>query len=394
MEILFISHKYPPSIGGMQKQSYELIEGIRKLTKIHTLLYKEEGSKIIFFIKLKQRIKRILASNPKIGAIHLNDGSISVFCTWLPNYTKIPVYITLHGLDVVFPSRLYQKYIFPRFNRYHGLLCVSESTKNECLKRGIKSNKLSVIHNGVDVNIVETPFNDKFKRNFLKKHNISAGEKILISIGRPVKRKGFSWFIQSVLPHLDNVRYIIVGPYSDKDKNIQLALKFFPKKIKSKINLLFGLSNDGDLISKLKKTNNINNKFITTGKVSYEEKIQILKMADIFLMPNIKVEGDIEGFGLVALEASELGIPVLASGIEGITDAIRHNKNGFLVPSKNQRFWIHRIKKILFNPAQTKEISLQFQSFTRSQYSWDKMAKSYFNLFLQQQNSHLKRKIV
>ena len=52
-------------------------------------------------------------------------------------------------------------------------------------------------------------------------------------------------------------------------------------------------------------------------------------------MPNIKVQGDMEGFGIVAIEATSIGLPVIASSIEGIKDAIVDNETGALVESEN-----------------------------------------------------------
>jgi glycosyltransferase involved in cell wall biosynthesis len=48
------------------------------------------------------------------------------------------------------------------------------------------------------------------------------------------------------------------------------------------------------------------------GKVSDLDKKILYNTADVFVMPNIKVEGDIEGFGIVAIEASSVGLPVIA----------------------------------------------------------------------------------
>jgi hypothetical protein len=54
-------------------------------------------------------------------------------------------------------------------------------------------------------------------------------------------------------------------------------------------------------------------------------------------MPNIRVPGDAEGFGLVALEAVVCGTAVLAADLEGITEAIQHGKNGLLVDLRMRR---------------------------------------------------------
>ena len=58
------------------------------------------------------------------------------------------------------------------------------------------------------------------------------------------------------------------------------------------------------------------------GEVSDDMLAAAYRSADVMVMPNIPVRGDMEGFGLVALEAAAAGLPVVASRIEGITDAI------------------------------------------------------------------------
>jgi phosphatidyl-myo-inositol dimannoside synthase len=57
--------------------------------------------------------------------------------------------------------------------------------------------------------------------------------------------------------------------------------------------------------------------------------------ADLFVMPNIPVEGDMEGFGIVLLEANRAGVPAVASDLEGIRDVIEPGENGYRVPHGN-----------------------------------------------------------
>ncbi|MNY63359.1 D-inositol-3-phosphate glycosyltransferase [compost metagenome] len=98
-------------------------------------------------------------------------------------------------------------------------------------------------------------------------------------------------------------------------------------------------------------------------------------------MPNIKVAGDMEGFGLVCLEASICGATVFASDIEGISDAIIHQKNGVLLPPEQENCWISEIKNTLEHPSLLKNRSEEFQAYSLGNYSWDKMVRAYFNLF-------------
>jgi len=97
MEILFISHKYPPTIGGMEKQSFELIRHAAQNHKVHKLVHDGQvESKVSFFRKIKLRVKRILKLHPQIDVIHLNDGLMGLFLLWLKTYTDISVVVTFH----------------------------------------------------------------------------------------------------------------------------------------------------------------------------------------------------------------------------------------------------------------------------------------------------------
>jgi glycosyltransferase involved in cell wall biosynthesis len=80
------------------------------------------------------------------------------------------------------------------------------------------------------------------------------------------------------------------------------------------------------------------------GRLPFEEIVTILKHADAFVMPNIKVDGDMEGFGLVCLEACLCGATVYASDIDGIPDAIHQGKNGFLLPGRRCKGMEYHIK--------------------------------------------------
>lgn len=384
MEILFISHKYPPSIGGMEKQSYELVTCTEKYHKVHKiLLNKEEENVVVFFWKLKGRVKKILQENPSIDIIHLNDGLMGYFCFWLQEYTKIPVAITFHGLDIVFPNKWFQNSVVPRFRKFDAFVSVSTATYHECLNRKFDKEKMYVVPNGVDHDLIDLEVDTgRIKSDFKDKHGIDLDTRhIIVSLGRPVVRKGFSWFLEHVLPRLDdNVLFVMVGPNA-ANKPKPLWKKVFPKKWIYQINLFLGLISDDEKIMELIQKSDIKNKVIRTGAIPFDEVMGLLGLADLFVMPNVKVEGDAEGFGLVALEASLRKTPVLASNMEGITEAIKDGKNGYLLPSGNVDAWSEKIKMLLADKKELSVLGNQFSQFTLDTFSWDKMVEGYIGVF-------------
>lgn len=383
MEILFISHKYPPSIGGMEKQSFELINGISSIAKVHKIVYTGEESRVSFFLKLRKRVKRKLAKNPGIQLIHLNDGLMVAATLWIKKITNIPVVATIHGLDIVFPFPIYQKYIVPKFNHLDAVIAVSKATATACIQRGIENKKVFVVNNGVDKNLSSKPIDKDIIKKIEERYNIDLqNKKILISLGRPVKRKGFSWFLKNVLNDLPtDVYYLMVGPLNPTNKFKNFIRSIIPNKVMHNIDLFLGSSSDEMALKHLLLKPKIASKSHHLGKLKYHELLSLLAAADIFVMPNISVRGDMEGFGLVALEAALSKTLVVASGIEGITDAIRDHKNGQLVRSGNRSDWINVLTELIQSPDQISVFSEQAKLFTQQNYGWQKMSKEYFKIF-------------
>ena len=180
-------------------------------------------------------------------------------------------------------------------------------------------------------------------------------EKIVLSVGRLVERKGFHWFIENVLPEIAKGRdiiYLVVG-----DGPLRGRLE--------------------DLVNKSK----IKKSVILLGKVDDETLRLLYNTADILVMPNIEVEGDMEGFGIVALEAASCRVPVVASALEGIRDAIRDGENGFLVEPYSVQGFVNVIAELLENDKERKEFGKMVREFTLENYSWERVAEEYYTKF-------------
>jgi glycosyltransferase involved in cell wall biosynthesis len=383
MEILFITHKYPPSIGGMEKQSYELINGIAKSYKVHMLIYDNRSSKLKFLLSVPFKVRKILRKNPNISIIHLNDGLMAFFALYLKKITNVPILVTLHGLDIVFPSKLFQRYVVSKFKKLNGIIAVSQATAQECIQRGFDRDKVYVVYNGVDTEMSLISKQPGFRKTLEKKLGISLNEKkILVSVGRSVRRKGFSWFITKVMPQLErDIVYLIIGPPHPHIKKINFLLNLLPKYLAHLIILILGLGIEEIDIQKALERPDLKGRSFFLGKLPFEEMLQVLKHSDLFVMPNRKVYGDTEGFGLVALEASVNGLPVLASAIEGITCAVIDGKNGFLVPPEKEQVWVKKIHALLSDTIHLRVFGEQAKEYTIANYEWKKMVEGYITIF-------------
>jgi len=381
MAILFITHKFPPGIGGMEKQSYELINGLRKHAKVYTIIQSPTESKLIFFLKLQRRVKNMLSLHQDITAIHCNDSVMASACIWIKEKYSIPVTATFHGLDIVFPNVLFQKYIVPKLRNLDRVFAVSTATRVECIKRGFRKDQVVEICNGVGHELSTLRIESDFEARFQSEYGFNLkGKKILLSIGRSVQRKGFSWFAKNVMPLLpSDVHYLIVGPRSNTKSIMNRVLQLLPRKIKSHIELFLGHPSDDKELDLV--LSDPTHRSFHMGVMPSENLRQLTSYASLLLMPNVQVDGDMEGFGLVGLEANLCGTYVAAAELEGITSAINHNKNGVLIPSEEAESWSKEINSLLESPNTLNEKEAEASEFVMRRFSWEKMAQLYFSEF-------------
>jgi len=144
---------------------------------------------------------------------------------------------------------------------------------------------------------------------------VAAGRVVSVTWGRLVRRKGPPWFrapcVTSALWRA--VRLIGVGP--DQDEILRVA-----------------------------REAGVSDSLWLAGSVDDPRLLDLLGTADIFVMPNIAVSGNVEGFGIVAIEAAASGLPVVASRLEGIPDAISDGKNGCLVTPEDSAAYVSALR--------------------------------------------------
>lgn len=105
--------------------------------------------------------------------------------------------------------------------------------------------------------------------------------------------------------------------------------------------------------------------------------------SDIFVMPNVEVPGDIEGFGIVAIEGGVSGLAVVASRLQGIQEAVTPGKNGILLEWSDDQAFIDTILDLIENPEKRKSLGEKARRYVIEHYSWDRIARLYLKVFLE-----------
>lgn len=350
MNILFISRAFPPILGGIENQNAALAKWLSKHAKVTTIANKRGKKFLPIFLPYATIISLVLA--PHYDVILLGDGVLG--CVgWILTlvYRKKPVFSIVHGLDISYSSTFYQTLWVKRFlPSLDGLIAVSCATKDLGIAHGIPIEKFFVIPNGIEPVDDSKIFSEKDLETLL---GISvSGKRILLTIGRLAKRKGVAWFIRNVLPVLpENILYLVAGAGPEKD-SIQKAIH--EKNMENRVKLL--------------------------GRVSKYEHLALLRVAHLFIQPNIPVKYDIEGFGIALIEATAEGLPVIASRLEGLQEAITDRQNGILVEPKEPSSFVSAINNLLSDETKRKQFGAQAKRFTREHYHWEKISAQYIDI--------------
>lgn len=347
MKILFISRAYPPVVGGIENQNFELGEWLGKIAEVEIIANKR-GKKFLPFFLPYAAIKAIFNAS-RFDAILLGDVVLAVVGFKVKLFHKKPVICVAHGLDLTFKNSFYQKIWINLFaKKIDKFIAVGNETVKVSREKGIPENKIAFIPNGVDVQ----KFSEDYDRTALEKiiKGSIENKKFILTSGRLAKRKGVAWFCENIVPKLpENIVYIIAGDGPDK-KNIRTVIQ----------------------------KNNLQNRVKMLGYVSDEERNILLNTCDIFVQPNIKIPGDMEGFGISVIEAALCKIPVLASNLEGLKDAIKDGQNGFLVESENVQAWISKTNELLANDVLRFEFGKKARQYVIDNFSWKIIVEKYF----------------
>lgn len=351
MHILFVTRKYPPSTGGMENAAYELYTALAKTNDV-TLIKWGGANKFLPIVYPWLFMQALIAGLQKRhDVLYMQDGVMAPMGWLLKLCLRRPTVLTIHGKEVTYNNPVY-KAIVPHFVKAQTLLVAVSNDTRDAVRAAIRGTDPRVIFNGVSNKFYNPNRHDAqyaavasavgMQPEELKKY------KILHTNGRFVRRKGVLWFIDEVLPKLVAERpilYVVSGDGKDREL-IEAAIADR------------GLSENVRLL----------------GRVPNDLLYALYNVADVFVMPNIPVPNDMEGFGLVAEEAASCGTLVIASNLEGIPDAINDGKNGILVPPMDVEAYCMTILHELAHPTLTPEA---IREYTMAHYAWSEVARQY-----------------
>ncbi len=289
--------------------------------------------------ELKVLIRRENIDHIVVGQI-LPVGTVALLLKKMGYISSFSV--SCHSMDIAHISghkKILAKYIFK--NAQH-VFVNSKFTKNLVKSYNIKSSIISIVY--------PAPKNLPVSKNNMRLDSGIGDDIVLLSVGRLVRRKGIDKVL-SVLPRLwqdySNLHYIIIGDGEDKDY-LQNMIKNLPQDKQSYVRML--------------------------GRLSDEELSDWYNVADIFVLPSHNINGDVEGFGIVNLEASLNKLPLIVGQDGGVPETVLHNITGYSIDGNNENDLIDALEKLLKNPEKRTSMGETGYDFAKN-FSWQKSAE-------------------
>ena len=223
-------------------------------------------------------------------------------------------------------------------------IAISQAVKNQLIKDGIKKDKISVVHSGIDLSRFDNIESQAVRQEF----GIDADVPLIGTVAHFAKFKGQEYLLDAfnqVRQHLPDARLILVGG-GERFDEIKATAE------------AFGLS-DTVIFPGFRK-----------------DVPELIRAMDIFVMPSFK-----EGLCTSILDALALERPVVASRAGGIPEIILHEETGLLVPPKDPEAMAKAILRLAGDPDLAQTLARKGRRRVEEIFSVDSMVEGVLQVY-------------
>ena len=264
---------------------------------------------------------------------------------------RIPLVAVVHGEEVAgnSGSAVGRALIRLSYARARRVICVSHNTARLVAGLGVAERRIAVVLNGTDPEASRLPRRVSPR----VKSAMSDGVPVILSVTRLEDRKGVDKVIEAmprVLARFPEARYVVVGGGPDEWRVQELARN---SPARDSITLL--------------------------GRLSDEEVRACYSGCDVFALPSRAgdAHGEVEGFGLVFLEAGAFSKPVVGGRSGGQTDAVEDGVSGLLVDPTDADQVADAIIRLLADPAEARRMGANGMRRVEDELNWDRVARRF-----------------
>jgi phosphatidyl-myo-inositol dimannoside synthase len=358
---LLITLEYPPMVGGIAHYYKNLVQG---LPPGSIWVLDNHGGELLSSSPLvwPHWLKGLLNSYRavrKYSIEHILVGQvlpIGTIALILKLFFRIRYTVMTHAMDVTIPfgnqGSARKRWLVRKILQHADhVTTVSVYTRIHLDTLGVNPKKIAMIYPCPNVSGLDQQETHTIDRvAFDAEHHLEE-KRVLLTVTRLVERKGIDVALQAfsrLANKYADVEYIILGDGPDRPRLEQLALQM---GVKDRVRFV--------------------------GKVSESLLAQWYERCDVFVMPSRKLSNnDVEGFGIVFVEANSFGKPVIAGKSGGVSDAVIDGETGFLVDPMDIGMVAKAMDRLLSDPEQARMLGEQGRERVREFFQWTIQAKT------------------
>lgn len=258
---------------------------------------------------------------------------------------RIPYAILSHGNDYWRTSRRHwiDRLLSKRILKSADLLIANSIYTAQRFNQAGVGRKIEVLTPGVDDNLFHPNVSDQ---NILKRFGVE-NKRIILTVARLVPKKNI--------------------------ENIIRAMILIKKKCPNTVCIVVGEGEDRKRLEILADSLELSSHVVFTGSIDHRIMPSIFCASDIFLMPSLEIDGDVETFGMTFLEANACAKPVIASDGGGMQEAVINGQTGILVDPGNIKDIAGAVINLLENSDLRKKLGANGLQRVKDCFTWEKV---------------------
>ena len=361
---LLLTLDFPPHRGGVARYYAGLSAAMRRgvvavLTEPHPLALADEKRGVpVYRRRLLLRwfwpqwlfIPLVIAGIRRRFTFHrllvgniLPLGYAALLCKWIAG---MPFDVCIHGLDLLRSRRSLWKSFWSRIILANADRIIANSRWTEALIRKQGTTRPIVVVYPCPA--LPLPSDDE-KKKFVERWNLG-GKRVILSVSRLVARKGHDVAFTALAEARRTyplLQYLVIGDGPDRDRLQTLA----------------AAAGVADSVT-------------FTGALPDNDIVSAFAASEFFLLPTRSEGDDVEGFGLVFLEAAAAGLPSIAGRGGGVSEAVVDEVTGFLVDPRDTSAITAAVLTLLQDTALRSRMGSAARTRVYEQFQWKSSIES------------------
>ncbi|MEQ9104111.1 MAG: glycosyltransferase family 4 protein [Rhodothermales bacterium] len=380
MHVLLVTQDFPPDVGGTQTWSAEIARGLVREGHAVTVVcpalsgdasvdasFRDAGVRVVrvaatydaFPLRARRQLRSLLATAspthapPDVALAVAWPAALALRLAGAGSSRRVPVALAVHGRELLleplgFPGGrlLYDRLRRSAVRSADRFVPVSHYSASLLEPYGVPDSSVHVVNNGTDPEVF-SPAREADQQALRDELGIG-NRPMILSVCRLVGRKGVDTVIRAlprVLEAVPDAVYVVAGD-----------------------------GPDANALEALARGEGVEAQVVFAGRLPWNRLRACYSAAQVFALPARQADPDVEGFGIVFLEANACETPVIGALTGGIPDAIAEGESGVLVPPDDPVALADGLIRLLSDPEYANRMGRQGRQRVVDGFTWSHAA--------------------